>query len=204
VIEGGTEFYGSAIQFSLARLSCAMVFGAMLRDTPDHVPYWGGSTFYPILFKPIPRLVYPDKPVERTDLAVGHRYGFVAGEDFWSTFHLPMLIELYLNFGVIGVLLGMTLYGMIYRAAMQVFVHPGMGLGGVIATAYISSAFLVLASIASAIESNASEVLGQVFWSFIFVAVVHLVVQSGDLRAGSAKAVSVPPDAVRLAPREQG
>ncbi len=168
--------YDASFQFVMGRLLSTVPLAEVLRDTPDHVPYWGGATLYTMLFKPIPRLLYPGKPVEDTGQTFGHRYGVLDPADFLTSFNFPQLVELYANFGVLGVLLGMTLYGMIYRATLQSFVHPRMGLGGLIAAAFISVKFLN-------IESSAGLVLGGVIWSFPFMGLVHLIVDAAELSA---------------------
>jgi len=168
--------YDRLLQLAAGRLALFATFAEVLRDTPDHVPYWRGETYYPILFKPLPRLLYPDKPVEISGQRFGHRYGILALRNQTTSINLAQTIELYANFGVPGVLMGMFLFGLAYRLIIQIYVHPGMGLGALIASVYISSKLLN-------IGSSASLAAGAVLWSMVFVALIHLLVQSGELGA---------------------
>ncbi|MFZ0890306.1 MAG: hypothetical protein WA005_17845 [Candidatus Binataceae bacterium] len=170
----GETPYEYMIQFTLRRLASTMVLTEVMRDTPDHVPYWNGATFVPILFKPIPRLIWPDKPQEISGETFGHRYGLLDRNDYYTSYNLPQVPELYINFGVVGVLIGMFVYGMLYRASLSLFVHPGMGFGAVVAAAYVSVLW-------TDIESAAGLAFGALFWGIIFIGLIHLVVEFGEL-----------------------
>jgi Chain length determinant protein len=168
--------YDYLAEITLARFSNARDFGEVIHDTPGIVPYWKGATFYPLLFKPIPRPLWPGKPSENTGQDFGHRYGFLSPDNGETSFNLAQLIELYVNFGVIGVLLGMFLYGAIYRASIDMFVHPGMGFGGAIAAVYLSTHYL-------SVGTAANIVFGGAMWAVVFIALVHLLVTSSGLAA---------------------
>jgi len=168
--------YQYMIQFTLNRLTCSTVVAQVMHETPDDVPYWGGATLYPILFKPIPRLIWPDKPQEISGQTFGHRYGLLSEDDSGTSFNLPQVAELYINFGVVGVLIGMFLCGMLYRASLSLFIHPGMGFGAVVASAYVSALW-------TDIESALGLSFGGVFWGIVFIGLIHLVVEFGELMA---------------------
>ena len=163
--------YSEALQVSISRLAHLMTFAEVVEATPSRVPFWKGETYYPVLFKPIPRFLYPDKPQENSGQAFGHRYGFLQPDDLSTSYNLPQLVEFYANFGVIGVLLGMSVVGVLYRAIQNVFIHPGLGLGAVVASVYIFTRLLL-------IESAFSLVFGGLFWALVLLGFVHLLMKA--------------------------
>ncbi|HYB92374.1 MAG TPA: hypothetical protein VEC38_15160 [Candidatus Binataceae bacterium] len=166
---GGAVAPEELIEAGSERLAMFPLFAEVIRDTPSHVPYWGGATYYPIVFKLVPRLLYPDKPEEVTGQQFGHRYGFIEPGNSGTSVNLPQIVEMYANFGLPGVLIGMFLAGLLLRLIVSVFVHPEMGMGAAVA-------MILLAVLTFDIGSAASMVLGAVPWLLIFIAAVHLLV----------------------------
>ena len=86
--------------------------------TPSELPYQFGSTFTPIILKPVPRVLMPEKPLGASamftqQLSPGsYDSGLVTGLGAWG--------EWYLNFSWLGLVFGMALTGalssVIYRA----------------------------------------------------------------------------------------
>ncbi len=157
------------VEISAARLAQFTVLAEVVRDTPSQVPYWGGVTYYPLLFKPIPRFLWPNKPEEVTGQEFGHRYGLLDADDPGTSLNLPQLVELYANFGPVGLVLGMIFFGLFYRVLMEMFVHPGMGFGSLVAAVF-------LASNSFDIGSATSSVVGGIPWCLIFIAAVHFTI----------------------------
>ena len=146
---GGAVPPQALIDMASMRLAQFTVFGEVIADTPAMVPFWEGESFYPILFKPIPRFIMPDKPEEMSGTWFGHRYGLITTENITTSINLPQLVELYGNFGLIGVIVGMFIFGLIYRLLIEMYVHPGMGLGALVGGVYVSSKLLDIGSAAS-------------------------------------------------------
>jgi hypothetical protein len=175
--EDGDSLY-DLMQFSMRRLGTdSLTLADVLHDTPRIVPYWNGASYYPLLFKPVPRALFPDKPEEVTGQTFGHRYGLLNEANFETSYNLPQLIEGYINFGFIGVVVSMLLFGVLYRLIQLVFVHPGMGFGGLISGIYLSVKLLQ-------IESASSLVIGDLMWSLIFLAIIGTIVQLADHGVG--------------------
>jgi hypothetical protein len=162
------------IEFAGMRLAQFTVFGEVIADTPRMVPFWEGASYYPILFKPIPRLIMPDKPKEVTGGWFGHRYGLITTENITTSFNLPQIVELYGNFGFGGVIVGMFLFGLIYRLLLEMYVHPGMGLGALVGGVFVSSNL-------TDIGSAASMTFGAIPWSILFIALIHLIMVAAEL-----------------------
>jgi hypothetical protein len=152
------------VQPFVSRLAHLMMFAEVIEATPTYVPFWEGETYYPLLFKPIPRFLYPDKPEEITGQTFGHRYGFISEGDDSTSNNLPQLVEFYVNFGAVGVLVGMFLIG------VCIFIHSGMGLGAVVGSIYIFTQLL-------SIESAFSSVFGGLFWQLIFLGLLNFSIK---------------------------
>lgn len=121
--------------------------------TPDFVPYWGGMTYATLPGSLVPRVLWPDKPAKEVGQDFGHRYGVLASDDSTTSVNLPQLVEFYANFGPAGVLIGMTLLGMLYGALTARLNTRAAGIGSLVIAAIV---FSRLANI----ESDFSLVFG--------------------------------------------
>ncbi|MGA6973995.1 MAG: hypothetical protein WBY93_20375 [Candidatus Binatus sp.] len=175
---GGEIEPQALIDMAGMRLAQFTVFGEVIADTPAVVPFWAGASYYPILFKPIPRFIMPDKPEEQSGGWFGHRYGLIGKKDIVTSINLPELVELYGNFGVVGVIVGMFIFGVIFRMLIEMYVHPGMGLGALVGGVYVSSRLLD-------VGSAASMTLGAIPWSIVFIALIHLLIQIAEVDAAT-------------------
>lgn len=174
--------YDKTMEVATRRLGVdVLTFAAVLHDTPGFVPYWNGASYYPLLFKFVPRFIYPDKPREVTGQTFGHRYGLLDRANFETSYNLPQLIEAYINFGPLGVVVLMFLFGVFYRAVQTVFVHPGMGFGALVACVYLSILLFQ-------VESATSLMFGKVIWGLVYLGLLNLVIQSGELEHPSMTA----------------
>jgi hypothetical protein len=80
-------------------------------QTPDPIPYWRGETYTILFYKLIPRLIWPDKPIERLGIDFSLRYGLRGISDDTTSINVPWIIELYANFGWTGIIAGMGVIG---------------------------------------------------------------------------------------------
>lgn len=166
--------YAFLFQFTAHRLSDNMIFADVVRQTPGVVAYWNGGSYEPLLYTFVPRFLYPEKPTAASGQPFGHRYGIIALEDHETSINLAQTMELYVNYGVTGIVLGSLLFGIIYRMIHSVFVHPEMGFGALVGAVF---AFSNLFSI----ETGASMVFGGALWTFVFIGFVNLATDVGEL-----------------------
>jgi hypothetical protein len=179
---GGAVPPQALMEFASMRLAQFTVFGEVIEDTPSMVPFWEGESYYPILFKPIPRFIMPEKPRELS-ADFGHRYGLSSVEDYLTSINLPQIVELYGNFGLTGVIVGMFIFGLIYRLLIEMFVHPGMGLGALVGAVYVSAKLLD-------IGSAASMSFGGIPGSMLFLALIHMLMMTAELDAASLSRIA--------------
>jgi hypothetical protein len=106
------------------------LMAAALAHTPTHQPYAEGETYYLAVIAVVPRLFWPDKPYSLGGSEFVSRYtGIIFGEN--TSVGMNYLFEMYVNFGEIGVYLGMAALGMLlgwmeslyYRHARNLFIE---------------------------------------------------------------------------------
>lgn len=88
---------------------CFFFFGRIVEDVPKQTDYLFGLSYYRVLFFPIPRSFWPDKPIKLTQML---------GPLFWKTYEqvstgATLVGESYLNFGVFGVIFVFSIWGVI-------------------------------------------------------------------------------------------
>jgi len=154
----------------VARCNLLHNFTTAIEFTPDVIPYWKGYSLRPLLTAPIPRFVMPWKPQERMGQDYGHRYGLLDPTDFSTSLNLPILDELYINFGIIGIIIGMFLIGIAYRILYRIINYEGMSFYTAIIGTII---FLVLLNIGS----NISLLFGNLIEYIVVLYIIFLILQ---------------------------
>jgi hypothetical protein len=180
---GQEGFVRESLQTSVQRIDQTTTLCAVMNMTPSIVPYWGGTTYADLYWMFIPRLLYPDKPLKVMGQDFGHRYGVLGKTDRSTSYNLPQMVELYANFGPVGVLFGMVLIGSICRLLYYVFSDPASGDAGKLLA-------VVVFSHLCNIESDFSLVFGGLFLQIITLTVM--------VRLLNTRKIHMPLDAFRL------
>jgi integral membrane sensor domain MASE1 len=123
---GPTLVHGAKTTFE--RSADMDLLADVVKRTPSEIPYWEGYTYRSLIGVAIPRLLWPDKPTKEIGQAFGHRYGYLKWNNLATSINLPFLVEFYLNFGFLGVLIGMSIVGVTYRTLDEVVNHPAQDL----------------------------------------------------------------------------
>jgi hypothetical protein len=100
---------------SFLRMNHLMSLSMVMRDTPSVEPYEKGATYWPIFVKWIPRVLWPNKPLEDIGNRWARRYGYIDQNDYITSFNLPWFAEYYMNFGWSGMILIPIVIGIIFR-----------------------------------------------------------------------------------------
>jgi hypothetical protein len=103
------------------RLGQIWLFQMVDEMSPVPVPYLSGETYRPLLTAFIPRLIYPNKLEERAGGMFGHRYGLLNDTDVATSVNIPWLVELLANFGPLGVIGGMSIFGLLLAILDRLF-----------------------------------------------------------------------------------
>ena len=160
VIQGDSEALSAGMDSVAQRIDLLHSFANITDLCPRVVPYLRGETYANLPWKFVPRLLYPDKPVELSANDVGHQFGMLEEDDDTSTLNLPQLVELYVNFGPWGILPGMIVIGLIYRSLKNFLLFAGDG-------PVQSITILLLFTSLLQIESHFSGVFGSLVYSVV-------------------------------------
>ena len=109
------ETYTYTYEKLSARADYMVTFVSVVALTPDYIPFWDGYTYQTLFTSIIPRVIMPDKPLKNVGQSFGHRYGFLEPWDTSTAYNLPFLIEMYVNFGAMGIIVGMFILGIVFR-----------------------------------------------------------------------------------------
>src|SRR5262249_52766144 len=117
----------------------------------------------------LPRALFPTKPLENLGQVFGHTYGLLEPSDYKTSVNMFQTIEMYVNYGATGVMVGMFLLGIVYA-----------GLGSLIAGTCLLewgevAGIVVLGQLIN-IEANLSGVLGGVLYTILVLWVLGRVV----------------------------
>jgi hypothetical protein len=165
---GSSEFSPqTSLNAFMTRMGYVMEFAKVTSLTPERVPYWGGETYKPLLTKPVPRVMFPEKPEEATGQDFGHRYNLLRPSDTDTSYNMPQLIELYSNFGAPGTILGMGIFAALYRfLAGWILQDPYRpDVARITAAAFVFVHFLHL-------EGAFSQVMSQALYRCVLVALI--------------------------------
>lgn len=149
-----------ALITSTYRVDFLVPLAYLISQTPERIPYLLGETYYPLLVKPVPRAIYPDKPQDIPEFRrrVGQNYGFLPEGNEINVFKVHQIGEMYINFGIVGVLLGMLILGAVCRVLYRMFFHSG-------ATAVTMAAgALIMTRLLLGMEDWASPMWGFIMW----------------------------------------
>lgn len=161
----GARFADAASKTASERTSHIATLGKVVNETPRRIPYLEGHTYGIMLWSFVPRIIAPDRPTQNLGQDFGHRYGFLHPLDTRTSVNCPLIVELYINFGESGIVIGMVLFGIFYRVVGRLFNHELGGDGMLIVSAAALPSLLN-------IESDASGVLVGGVQSALFCALI--------------------------------
>ena len=159
------EYLQAGLDATATRLNLLGVLGTIVRDTPGVVPYQGGWTLSFLFISFIPRILWPGKPQTTVGQWVTDNYG--AGPGVISSTGISWPGELYMNFGIVGVLIGMVLLGIWIRGAHQ------FTLGRDLSNLRLLAAVIVMWQVGTTIERQIIAPVTGLVVSFIILGGYH-------------------------------
>ena len=129
--------------------------------TPNEIDYWNGYSYKILASKLIPRVFWKEKPSDILGNEFGQRYNILHKEDKHTSWNMPVLNEFYVNFGVIGVIIGMFTIGFFFSFLAKFFsLKETKNAEGIIAFYLFVPLFFL--------ESHLSLLFGAILQSYIF------------------------------------
>jgi hypothetical protein len=105
-----------SFEMTISRLSHIAELATVIEKTPDVMDFQLGKTYMPFFSSFIPRFIWPTRPQSILDNEFGRKYGLISQGDFITVVNIPAFpTELYINFHIIGVGIGMLLLGILFR-----------------------------------------------------------------------------------------
>jgi hypothetical protein len=116
------DYLNYAIGDRFERLNEAATVAAIRQTVPSTMDYKYGETYLPIVTWAVPRFLWHDKPTFQYFNEIGHTTGLIGPFDMVTTIVYTSIGELYLNFGDVGVPVGMFAIGMLSRWLYQALI----------------------------------------------------------------------------------
>lgn len=172
----GWEQIQFALHIIVVRFDISYIFAHVIRLSPSEVPYLNGESYSDVLWKVIPRVLMPDKPDPLYGQIFGHLYYILSADDFTTSINFPQMVEMYVNFGPAGVIVGMFLMAQLYRVLTRYLNQPGQGDWiAVFAASIFANQFRI--------ESNFSLVVGGILYHTALLLILGFFIRSHGRRA---------------------
>jgi hypothetical protein len=181
--QGGT-YLMDGLTATAARMDGIGIESVIVRDTPSRSPFQMGRTLalFPVAF--IPRLLWPSKPEITMGQWITDTYG--TGSHITSYTGPTFIGDLYLNFGIASVVIGMLVIGAVLRLFQTRFLGPKPTLIGILA-AIVLVVQLHIKQIGSAAYVMSSTVFALAPVLIVYFLVAYLV---GGKRAAAVSSWS--------------
>ena len=137
------------------------VLSRVVKKTPEEVNFFNGKSYEDLIYKFIPRILYPKKPEELYGNFWGKRYGGLLDSDTNTSWNFPVLSEFYANFGLLGSIIGMFIMGCFFRIISLPVINNKKNNEANLISISIFYQFLFQ-------ESNLTLLLGNLYISLIF------------------------------------
>ena len=158
---------------SLHRISHLGDLANAIRLTPDTIPYLAGATYYPLLFKPIPRFLWKDKPEENSGQIYGHRYNVLHPTDRTTSANLSVVTEAWINGGWTVVILSALAFGFLIHLIWANMIGEASGVGNAVLG-------MVFIANGAATESSMNLVAGGVLYGIVVWWFIDYVIRAID------------------------
>lgn len=153
---------------TVGRFSQNVVVSSVIEKTEEH-SYGKNLLNFFISLGP-PRFIWKDKPIiSFQGNEFGRRYGLISDSDFNTNVGPTMVGDLYMNFGILGIMGGLFVVGFIFRFIRDLFIsHSAIVPGGVMIYA------LVWPDLIKGMENDIASVFAGAVKLILFAYLIHL------------------------------
>ncbi len=157
------------VQFS-KRLSLVPIISVILHETPERIPFQYGSTFRYLLFTPVPRVIYKDKPTaQEANIWFARSYGILDEQLAKTTMvGISHVGEVYVNFGWFGIIPIFTLFGAMMYVIM-LLTAGGRRQSSIANNAVMTALLPIFFAVESTLTGFLSAILYTFFLSYIIL-----------------------------------
>jgi hypothetical protein len=163
------DYFWTGIDATFRRLDGISILTVIVRDTPGRVPYQGGWSLAQIPMAYIPRVLWPGKPVLGTGEFITNNYCYAGIE---TSTGATWLGNLYMEFGWLGILVGMTIVGIFLRYLQESF----LGIDATIPA--ILAGVVSLLSISATLGGELLISVNSVVFALAPLMIAHVVVRT--------------------------
>ena len=118
------SFTNYVIERILDRINHLGEMAYVVKTTPSKLDYTYGQTYRPLLYMFIPRILWPNKPVDNLGQFFGKRYGFIGDRgDTTTSWAMTLPAEAWMNFGWWGIVLSAIAIGMLLKLLRYLFLR---------------------------------------------------------------------------------
>lgn len=97
------------------------IFDRVIEKTGNSTPYDMGGTYIHGFGTLVPRFLWENKPNSNIGNYFGRKYEIISSEDYLTNISPSLITEMYLNFGVLGILGGMILLALLHIFIDKIF-----------------------------------------------------------------------------------
>lgn len=163
------DYFWSGIDATFRRLDGISILTVIVRDTGGRVPFQGGWSLAQIPMAYIPRVLWPGKPVLGTGEFITNNYCYAGIE---TSTGATWLGNLYMEFGWLGILIGMTLIGIFLRYLQESFLGTDATIPAILA------GVVSLLSISATLGGELLISVNSVVFALVPIMFAHVVVRT--------------------------
>jgi hypothetical protein len=154
----------------VARVSHLGSLLVVRRGTPDRIPFWGLTTYEPVFWLVVPRIIFPSKPVNASGHDFGVRYGWLSEGDHSTSINMDVVSEAWASGGWMMIVLSALALGAVVSVILHVARSAKDGL-------VLAFGGMVIAISLPVVESGTAYMIGGLVHASVLAAVLLVLIR---------------------------